>query len=182
MYKYRYCWKQIKNCRDIKFDVSMSSMYPEDHNGRSRGMPREHIHYYGRSGTGHGKTTITFINHNPTYCRIYWIDENGNEEERTRVEAYATVTHKTMGNHVWVIKRDDSYPIRVCKAVTPGKENKGTACIASNQRLPAWPIANFTFDIVGKTLTPPPVELRVPVNVLITNCQRSDRILAKGML
>jgi adenosine/AMP kinase len=157
-------------------------MYPEYDNGRGRGMPREHIHYYGRSGTGSGTTTITFINHNPVYTRVYWIDENGNEQYGNRVEAYSTRTEKTMGNHVWVIKRDDGYPIRVCKAVKPGKEDKGTACIASNQRMPAWPTANFTFDIVGKTLTYPAVELRVPVTVLITNCQRSDRITAKGQL
>ena len=89
-----------------------------------------------------------------------------------------------MGNHVWVIKRSDNVPIRVCKAVkTDGsKDAKATACIASNQRMPSWPIANFTFDIVGKTLTQPPVELRVPVNVLITNCQKSDRIIVSGQL
>lgn len=93
---------------------------------------------------------MTFMNHNPYYCRIYWINEDGNEEEKTRVEANGVITHKTMGNHVWIVKRSDNVPIRVCKAA---KGSKATACILTNQRTPAWPVANFTFDIVGKTLT-----------------------------
>jgi hypothetical protein len=65
----------------------------------------------------------------------------------------------------------------------PGQKTPITECIATNQRLPSapgiseWPTANFTFDIVGKTLSQPPIELRVPVNILVTPCSTNDRVM-----
>jgi hypothetical protein len=40
----------------------------------------------------------------------------------------------------------------------------------NGQNLPAWPGANFTFNIVGKTIAEPAKTLSVPVRVIITNC------------
>ena len=144
-------------------------------------MSTTHINYYGRTGMTYGATKITFINHNPDYCRIYSIDTDGTENYQGTVAANNVKTYDTTGNYLWVIKRRDYVPIRVCKAqIPPAKNDPGTVCIASNQRLPAWPNANFTFDIVGKTLTQPAVELRVPVKVLITSCTRSNTISVSG--
>jgi len=56
IYKYRYCWKQPANCRDIKIDVSLSSMYTRTERGSRRGMPSNHIYYFGRTGTTYGST------------------------------------------------------------------------------------------------------------------------------
>ena len=93
MYKYRYCWKQPLNCRDIKIDRSLTSIHPLTSRGGSRGVSSDLINYYGRSGPSSGKTIITFINHNPIDIRIFWVDENGVEQEKGKVRPNSIETH-----------------------------------------------------------------------------------------
>jgi hypothetical protein len=78
---------------------------------------------------------MIFINHNPIYCRIYLIDENGDEQSYGNVNANSMLVQEknVFANQVWVIKRHDSYPIRVCKAKNDAVSLKtGTECIATN--------------------------------------------------
>jgi len=51
----------------------------------------------------------------------------------------------------------------------------------NNQRLPSWPRANFTFNIVGQTLTVPNANATVPVHLIITNCG-SEIISMRGAI
>jgi hypothetical protein len=98
MYKHRYCWKKPANCRDIKIDYSISTLHPLRYNGGGRGVTSTQINYYGRSGRPMGSAIIRFINDNPVYTRMYYIDRNGDESYQGTVDANSYKDMKTTIN------------------------------------------------------------------------------------
>jgi hypothetical protein len=62
-----------------------------------------------------GTATIRFINDNPVYTRMYLLDRNGDESYQGTVNANSYKDMTTQINYLWIHKRHDNVPIRICR-------------------------------------------------------------------